>query len=145
MTGPVLENILIFAAFYSELISYNKGKEVVYQKWKLAEIVLKAIQDVDEFVSSSEQIWRNLALHHLLTSVCSAVNGCRQNESPNRADKSTAPLLIKRKCVFVIKKWIKKSNCCFCLKYESSMHYIAFSSEKSNLVWFRSVYGVYKP
>ncbi len=25
-----------------------------------------AIQDVDEFVSSSEQIWRNVALHHLL-------------------------------------------------------------------------------
>ncbi len=27
-----------------------------------------AIQDVDEFVSSSEQIWRNEASHHLLTS-----------------------------------------------------------------------------
>ncbi len=26
----------------------------------------QAIQDVDEFVSSSEQIWRNVALHHLL-------------------------------------------------------------------------------
>ncbi len=26
-----------------------------------------AIQDVDEFVSSPEQIRRNLALHHLLT------------------------------------------------------------------------------
>ncbi len=41
------------------------------------------IQDVDEFVSSSEQIWRNVALHHLLTSWSSVVNGCRQNESPN--------------------------------------------------------------
>ncbi len=41
------------------------------------------IQDVDEFVSSSEQIWRNLALRHLLTNGSSAVNGCRQNESPN--------------------------------------------------------------
>jgi len=29
---------------------------------------------------SLEQIWRNLALHHLLTSGFSAVNGCRQNE-----------------------------------------------------------------
>ncbi len=28
---------------------------------------IQAIQDVDEFVSSWEQIWRNLALHHLLT------------------------------------------------------------------------------
>ncbi len=42
-----------------------------------------AIQDVDEFVSSLEQIWRNLAFHHLLTNGSSAVNGCRQNESPN--------------------------------------------------------------
>ncbi len=33
----------------------------------------QAIQDIDEFVSSSEQIWRNLALHHLLTSGSSAI------------------------------------------------------------------------
>ncbi len=43
----------------------------------------QAIQDVDEFVSLSEQIWRNWALHHLFTNGSSAVNGCRQNESPN--------------------------------------------------------------
>ncbi len=42
-----------------------------------------AIYDLDEFVSSSEQIWRNLALHHQLIIASSAVNGCRQNESPN--------------------------------------------------------------
>ncbi len=36
----------------------------------------QAIQDLDEFVS-------NLALHLLLSSESSAVNGCRQNESPN--------------------------------------------------------------
>ncbi len=41
-----------------------------------------AIQDVDEFVSSLEQIWRKLALHPLLTNGSSSVNGCRQNESP---------------------------------------------------------------
>ncbi len=41
------------------------------------------IQDIDEFVSSSEQIWRNVAFYHLLTNGSSAVNGCRQNESPN--------------------------------------------------------------
>ncbi len=41
------------------------------------------IQDVDEFVSSSEQIWRNLVLLYLLTNGSSAVNGCRQNESLN--------------------------------------------------------------
>ncbi len=40
------------------------------------------VQVVDEFVSSSEEIWRNVALHHF-SNVSSAVNGCRQNESPN--------------------------------------------------------------
>ncbi len=28
------------------------------------------------------QIWRNVSLHHCLSNGCSAVNGCRQNESP---------------------------------------------------------------
>ncbi len=41
----------------------------------------QAIQDVDELVSSSEQIWRNVELLHLLSNESSAVNGCRQNES----------------------------------------------------------------
>ncbi len=31
------------------------------------ENLLKMHSDVNEFVSSSQQIWRNLALHHLLT------------------------------------------------------------------------------
>ncbi len=35
------------------------------------------------WVSSWEQIWRNVALLHLLRNGLSAVNGCRQNESPN--------------------------------------------------------------
>ncbi len=43
----------------------------------------QAIKDVDEFISSSGQIWRNVALNHLLSNVSPAVNGCRQNESPN--------------------------------------------------------------
>ncbi len=37
-------------------------------------------QDVN--VCSCKQIWRNLAFHHLLNNGTSAVNGCRQNESP---------------------------------------------------------------
>jgi len=37
----------------------------------------QAIQDVDEFVSFPEKIWRNWILHYLLTSGSSAVNGCR--------------------------------------------------------------------
>ncbi len=40
------------------------------------------IQNVDDFVSPSEQIWINLALNHLLTNGSSAENRCRQNESP---------------------------------------------------------------
>ncbi len=40
-------------------------------------------QDIDEFVSSREQIWRNVALHYLLTKGSSAVNGCRQNFTSN--------------------------------------------------------------
>ncbi len=43
----------------------------------------QTIQDADEFVSLLEQIWRNLELYYLLTNGSSAVNGCRQNESPN--------------------------------------------------------------
>uniref|UniRef100_A0A671MR80 Voltage-dependent L-type calcium channel subunit beta-4-like n=1 Tax=Sinocyclocheilus anshuiensis TaxID=1608454 RepID=A0A671MR80_9TELE len=35
----------------------------------------QAIKDVDEFISSTEWIWRNLALHHLLSNESSAVNG----------------------------------------------------------------------
>ncbi len=43
----------------------------------------QSIQEVVEFVSSSNQIYRNVALYHLLTNGSSSVNGCRQNESPN--------------------------------------------------------------
>ncbi len=50
---------------------------------------LLAFQDVDAFVCSSEEIWRNVAFHHLLTNGSSAVNGCRQNESPKiKTDKN---------------------------------------------------------
>ncbi len=42
----------------------------------------KACQHVHNFIFLLEQIWRNLALRHLLTNGCFAVNGCRQNESP---------------------------------------------------------------
>uniref|UniRef100_A0A672LYZ1 NudC domain-containing protein 3 n=2 Tax=Sinocyclocheilus grahami TaxID=75366 RepID=A0A672LYZ1_SINGR len=38
------------------------------------------VREMDEFVSSSDQIWRNASLHHSLTNGSSAVNGCRQNE-----------------------------------------------------------------
>ncbi len=57
-------------------------KELFAQKLILAGSFLpRVIQDVDGFLSQKEQIWRTLALHHLLTNGSSAVNGCRQNES----------------------------------------------------------------
>ncbi len=43
----------------------------------------QVIQDVGEFVFTSEQIWRNVALYHLFTNGSFAVSGCRQNESSN--------------------------------------------------------------
>ncbi len=53
--------------------------------WKVTHT--QAIQDVDEFVSLSELIWRNVALHHLLTNGSSAVNGCHQKRVQT-ADKT---------------------------------------------------------
>ncbi len=38
-------------------------KGIVYPEIKIGWHFTQTIQDVDEFVSSSEQIWRNLALH----------------------------------------------------------------------------------
>ncbi len=51
-------------------------KEQFTQKWKFAENVLhpRAIEDQDEFVSSSDS-------DKCLSNGCFAVNGCRQNES----------------------------------------------------------------
>ncbi len=64
----------------SKFIQRDHGRS-----WKFAENVLTLRQSKMYmiFFSSSEQIWKNLALHHLLTNGSSAVNGCRQNESPN--------------------------------------------------------------
>ncbi len=72
------QNVSVYAFKYTLKENFNQKMKIC---WKLTHP--QAIQDVDEFVSSSEQIWRNLTLHHLLTSGSSAVNGCRQNESPN--------------------------------------------------------------
>ncbi len=47
------------------------------------EDLLKIYSNSDEFVSSLEEIWRNVTLHYLLTKGSSAVNGCRESESPN--------------------------------------------------------------
>ncbi len=68
---------------HCEVLGVFKG--IVHSKmkifWKVAHS--QAIQGVDGFVTSSEEIWINFALHHLLTNGSSVVNGCHQNESPN--------------------------------------------------------------
>ncbi len=71
----------------TEMIMNNKQKGMVHLKIKICwncthNLYILGIQDLDEFVSLSEQIWRSLALH-LLTNGSSAVNGCHQNESRN--------------------------------------------------------------
>ncbi len=57
-----------------QIYIYFYEKIIVHPKLKIS--LPQAIQDVD-------QIWRNVALHHFYTYGSSAVNGCRQNESPN--------------------------------------------------------------
>ncbi len=46
------------------------------------------IHDVNEFVSSLGQLWRNFALLYSLTNGSSGVNGCRQNESKQQFELS---------------------------------------------------------
>ncbi len=48
----------------------------------------QAIWDLNEFISSLEHIWKNVALHHFLRE-SSAVNGCRQNEVQTADDNIT--------------------------------------------------------
>ncbi len=61
-------------------------KEIIQPKMKICLTFTQPqdIKDVGEFVSSSAQIWRNLASHHLTNNGSSAVNGCHQNESINQ-------------------------------------------------------------
>ncbi len=93
---------------------------------------------VDGFVPSSEQIWRNVAIHHLLTNGSSAVNGCRQNESPNSWEKHhDNPQLIHTTPVHQLtscdsksrmfawtnsSRFLLTSNHCFQLKYKFSIY-----------------------
>ncbi len=65
--------------------SFVSVKEIVQKspkmsiRWKCSHS--QTIQDVDELFL--HQIWLYVALLHLFTNACSAVNGCRQNERPN--------------------------------------------------------------
>ncbi len=68
---------------YTPLFVHKLIKGIVWQKKMLKCTRAQVIQDVGEMVSPSEQIWKNVVLHHLLTKGSSVVNGCRQSESPN--------------------------------------------------------------
>ncbi len=90
-------------------------KEQFTKKWKFAKTLLytstlrPAEMQVSLFLL---HIWRNSALNHLLSNGCSAVNGCRQNESPNSWSKKsqvihTTPvhqLILRSKKLHVYKK-----------------------------------------
>ncbi len=109
--------------------------------WKC--IHTQAIQDLDEFTSSSEQIWRNVTLHHLLTNASSAVNGCRQNESPNCWFKtSQSPTWHQfisckgKSCMCVINKSVK-----MLLKKSPSL--AVFSHTNPPTYLFRAVLGCF--
>ncbi len=66
-------------------VNGNQGllRELFTQKFKFAENVLTLRPFKMYKILFLYQIWRNLALHDLLTNGSTAVNGCRQNESPN--------------------------------------------------------------
>ncbi len=73
---------------------------------------LQAIQDVDEFVLLDLEKFSS-TVHLLLTSGSSAVNGCRQNESPNPQVIHMTPVHQLtpneiKSCVFVRNKFIIK-------------------------------------
>ncbi len=87
------------------------------------------------------QIWRNVAFHHCLSNGCSAVNGSRQNESPNSWSKHhNNPQVMHTTPVHQLtsgedKSWNKSiiktfltSNHCF--RWKSIIHNDASSSEK---------------
>ncbi len=71
---------LLNTIFFTKPWHDTDDKEISHPKTEICWKFIQAMPDVDEFVSSSEQIWRNVALHHLFTSGSSTVNGCRQNE-----------------------------------------------------------------
>ncbi len=58
-------------------------KSIVHPKYKIAENVFTLRPAKMEISLFLHQVWRNVVLHHLLITGWSAVNGCRQNESPN--------------------------------------------------------------
>ncbi len=80
------------------------------------------------------QIWRNVSLHQCLSNGCSAVNGCRQNESLIKTSQHSSPSVnIWRRQ----KKRIQRLtlNHCFWLNYEFIIHN---SSSSEEVFWSES-------
>jgi len=68
-------DLFCFLSIHVSFISiYMTIKGIVNPKMNLS--------NSGKFVSSSEQIWINVVLYHLLTSGSSLANGCHQYESP---------------------------------------------------------------
>ncbi len=91
-------------------------------KGKIADT--QAIQDVDEFISSSEQIWRNLALNHLLT------NGSSYSEwVPSEWESKQ---LIKTSVIHPtpVHRSTSCAKSCVFVRKKSFIHKTTFSSEK---------------
>ncbi len=102
----------------------NKKLLIIYSPWSL------------------EQIWRNSALHFLLTSGFS-VNGCRQNESPNSWYKHhNNPQVIHMTPVHQLKSESSIHNILLhpvkklpCLNQERNMHRTSENSPKQTGFW----------
>ncbi len=80
--GKVLKIIQNRAAWYIEIIEIS-SMYVSQYAYLLKKYLPSGHPRFRWVCFFTKQIKRNLALHHLLTSGSSAVNGCRQNESPN--------------------------------------------------------------
>ncbi len=84
MSFPCTELLLfIYAKVKTVFHSMASLKEEFTQKFKFTAALLTLRPSKMQMNLFLHQIWRNVALNHLLTNGSSAVNGCRQNESPN--------------------------------------------------------------
>ncbi len=86
------------------------------------------------------QIWRNVAFHHLLSNRSSAVNGCRQNESPNSWYKHhNNPQVIQTTPVHQLTSGEDKSIIHNNASYSEIVHLLLSLTSKSSHILFRAV------
>ncbi len=92
----------------------------------------QVIQDINEFISSLEQIWENLleiALHHLLTNGSSAVNGWIQTFDQNVTVIHMTPVHQLTSCETKLHLYIKAFN------FKSSLLAKKYLSINHNREW----------